>query len=201
VKSDEVRRACDDLVEMIAVFPRDNTQEMRVKVDAVANFKAHYARLTYSAVLHATRQTIAVLKARLGSRTSGGFLFLERPFFDVNVELSVPYVMLNPPLEDVQRAVNGVAKKVLKASLEITRWGNTDLNGDEENVPGVDYDMIGTASFYDEIASDIEIVKLVLLLTVRGLSPSAHLWRTTLMSHTLGVSRSTQKSKCVFEAS
>jgi hypothetical protein len=49
--------------------------------------------------------------------------------------------------------------------LEIKRWGQTDLNGDEENRPGVDYDAIGTGSFYDEIASDIEIVKLVLLLT------------------------------------
>ena len=29
----------------------------------------------------------------------------------------------------------------------------------------MDYDSIGTGSFYDEIASDIEIVKLVLLLT------------------------------------
>ena len=45
------------------------------------------------------------------------------------------------------------------------------MNGDEENVPGVDYDNIGTGTFYDEIASDIEIVKLVLLLTgsVNGL--------------------------------
>jgi dynein heavy chain len=61
--------------------------------------------------------------------------------------------------------VNGAAKKILNASLEIKRWGQTDLNGDEENRPGVDYDAIGTGSFYDEIASDIEIVKLVLLLT------------------------------------
>ena len=64
-----------------------------------------------------------------------------------------------------QSAVNGAAKNILNASLEIKRWGQTDLNGDEENRPGVDYDSIGTGSFYDEIASDIEIVKLVLLLT------------------------------------
>ena len=39
------------------------------------------------------------------------------------------------------------------------------MNGDEANDPSVDYDNIGTKSFYDEIASDIAIVKLVLLLT------------------------------------
>ena len=74
-------------------------------------------------------------------------------------------------MDEIQRAVNNVRKKILKASHEIRRWGNTDLNGDEENVPGVDYDNIGTGTFYDEIASDIEIVKLVLLLTgsVNGL--------------------------------
>ena len=87
------------------------------------------------------------------------------------MELAVPYVVLQPSVDEIQRAVNNVAKKILKASHEIRRWGNTDLNGDEENVPGVDYDNIGTGTFYDEIASDIEIVKLVLLLTgsVNGL--------------------------------
>lgn len=167
VKSDEVRRACDELVELIDDYPRENTREMRIAANAIADFKAHFARLMYSAVLQATRKTFAALKKRLGSRASGGFLFVERPFFDVNVELSVPYVVLNPSLDDIQRAVNSIAKKVLKVSLEITRWGNTDLNGDEKDVPGVDYDKLGTASFYDEIASDIEIVKLVLLLTVK----------------------------------
>ena len=68
-------------------------------------------------------------------------------------------------VDDIQSAVNNVAKKILNASQEIKRWGNTDLNGDEENVPGVDYDNIGTGTFYDEIASDIEIVKLVLLFS------------------------------------
>ena len=87
------------------------------------------------------------------------------------MELPVPHVVLAPSLEEIQGAVNGVAKKILRASLEIKRWGNTDLNGDEEDQPGVDYDAIGTGSFYDEIASDVEIVKLVLLLTgsVHGL--------------------------------
>lgn len=31
------------------------------------------------------------MKRRLGSRASGGFLFMERPFFDVDVELKVGY--------------------------------------------------------------------------------------------------------------
>ena len=167
VKSDEVRRSCDEIVELIEEALPMNEWGSKPPLDetAVKEFKGHYARLTYSAVLHATRRSFAVLKKRVGSRFGGGFLFLERPFFEVTVELAVPHVVLQPSLEDIQSAVNGAAKKILNASLEIKRWGQTDLNGDEENRPGVDYDAIGTGSFYDEIASDVEIVKLVLLLT------------------------------------
>ena len=98
--------------------------------EAIAEFKAHFARLMYSAVLHSTRKSFDVLKQRIASKVSGGFLFIERPLFDVDVELSVPYVQMSPSLDDVQRAVNGVAKKMLNASRSIKRWGNTDLNGD-----------------------------------------------------------------------
>jgi dynein heavy chain len=57
------------------------------------------------------------MKKRLGSRSSGGFLFVERPFFDVDVELTVPNVSMNPSLEDIQGAINSTAKKVLKVVL------------------------------------------------------------------------------------
>ena len=152
-------------MDLIELSPRDNVGIVEVDADAIEEFKGHFARLTYSAVLRATRQSFAAIKNRIGTRMGGGFLFLERPFFEVEVELQVPSVVLNPNLDEIHIAVNGVAKKVLKASLAIKRWGQTDLNGDEENVPGVDYDSIGTGTFYDEIASDMEVVKLVLLLT------------------------------------
>ena len=77
--------------------------------------------------------------------------------------------------------MNGAAKKILNASLEIKRWGQTDLTARREP-PGVDYDAIGTGGHYDEIASDVEIVKLVLLLTgsVEGVKKMVveHLSRT-----------------------
>ena len=170
IKSEEVRRGCDDLVELIrGTMPEAEPGSLMplptIDDEAIAEFKAHFARLMYSAVLHSTRKSFDVLKQRIASKASGGFLFIERPLFDVDVELSVPYVQMSPSLDDVQRAVNGVAKKMLNASRSIKRWGNTDLNGDEENQPGVDYDNLGTGTFFDEIASDIDVVKLCLLLT------------------------------------
>ena len=46
------------------------------------------------------------------SRGSGGFLFVEHPFFNVGVELSVPSVVTNPTLTAIQSAINAVAKQV-----------------------------------------------------------------------------------------
>ena len=52
------------------------------------------------------------MKKRLGSRASAGFLYVERPLFDVSVQLSVPRVVMVPSLEDIQTAINTAGKKV-----------------------------------------------------------------------------------------
>ncbi len=43
---------------------------------------------------------------------SGGFLFVEHPFFNVGVELRAPAVVTNPTLTAIQSAINAVAKQV-----------------------------------------------------------------------------------------
>ena len=129
IKSEEVRRACDDLIELVASQVPSNEWGIPVELDAdaVGEFKGHFARLTYSAVLRATRRSFGRLRRRVGSRASGGFLFVERPFFEVTVELAVPYVVLQPSVDEIQRAVNNVAKKILKASHEIRTLGQHRL--------------------------------------------------------------------------
>ena len=64
------------------------------------------------ALLAATKASFVAMKTRLGSRASGGFLFVEHPFFNVGVELAVPAVALNPSLAAIQVAINAVAKQV-----------------------------------------------------------------------------------------
>jgi hypothetical protein len=68
---------------------------------------------------------------------------------DGTLPLQVPDVSLSPPLEEIQEAINGTAKKVLSTSRQLTCWGIQD----------------GPASYHDLIAQDKEIVKSVLLLT------------------------------------
>ena len=95
------------------------------------------------------------IKKRVGSRGSTGFLFVERPFFEVDVQLSLPGVgvRLNPSLADIQGAINRSATVVLSCSKRLYDWG-------QEGVPNAD-----RATFFDRITKDIEIVRVVLLLT------------------------------------
>jgi len=75
---------------------------------------------------------------------------LDRPFFDVNVELNAPNVTMNPPLEEIQSAINRCAIHVLRVSKRVYQWG-----GGKDKAQ----------SFNQLIAKDKEIVKVVLFLT------------------------------------
>ena len=90
-----------------------------------------------------------------------GFLFLERPFFEVDVQLAVPSVRLSPSLEDIQRAVNKGALAVLRVSKSIWLWGQGDIDEDTATPE----ELSERRSFFERIGKDVEIVKVALLLT------------------------------------
>eukprot|EP00854_Cymbomonas_tetramitiformis_P001067 gene1068-1616_t len=147
----EVERAVAELIEIVVHHPRENT-DVPISDHAIEEFTRHYEKLMYQAVLAATKNTFNKMKKRLGSRSSGGFLFVERPFFDVDVELSIPDVRMNPSLEEIQLSINQCAKKVLRCSVDIEMWGQDPARPKKH-------------TFYDMITKDKEIVKVVLLLT------------------------------------
>ena len=64
------------------------------------------------AVLAATKRSLAALRKRLGGALGDGVFFLERPFFNVSLQLAVPHVICSPSLGDIQGAINAAAKKV-----------------------------------------------------------------------------------------
>ena len=96
----------------------------------------------YLAILNTTKNSFHTLKRRLGS-SSGP---LNKPFFDVNVELYVPNVSMNPTLEEIQVAINRCAINVLKCSKRIVCWGQ-DRNQDISRLN----------TFHSLIAQDREI--------------------------------------------
>jgi dynein heavy chain len=149
VRNVEIERGVRDLCDLVINAPRENAEEV-LDQTAVHEFTKHYAKLMYQAILTATRASFLAMKKRLGSRSSGGFLYIERPIFGVDVELTVPKVSMNPSLEEIQGAINSTAKKILRASESLRMWGAAGQS---------------VENFYHWIASDKEIVKSVLLLT------------------------------------
>jgi len=79
-----------------------------------------------------------------------------KPFFEVDVHLNLDGTgecTLKPSLEDVQSAINRAASHVLKSTKQVQNWNQKDQPEDERE------------PFYDWIAKDKEIVKVILLLT------------------------------------
>lgn len=76
-----------------------------------------------------------------------------KPFFEVDVRLDGSTSVLKPTLSEVQTAINRAASHVLKSTKQVQLWFQKDIP-EEEKEP-----------FYNWIAKDKEIVKVILLLT------------------------------------
>jgi dynein heavy chain len=76
-----------------------------------------------------------------------------KPFFEVDVLLDGEESSLKPSLDEVQSAINRAASHVLKSTRKVQLWFQKD-QPEEDREP-----------FYNWIAKDKEIVKVILLLT------------------------------------
>eukprot|EP00003_Mantamonas_plastica_P000098 TRINITY_DN1008_c0_g3_i1.p1 TRINITY_DN1008_c0_g3~~TRINITY_DN1008_c0_g3_i1.p1 ORF type:complete len:1912 (+),score=670.21 TRINITY_DN1008_c0_g3_i1:589-5736(+) len=140
--------------------------------------REHYQRLLKNAVLNCIKNSMHALKKRLGSRQQTGFLFVDRPLFDVDVELTIPEVSLNPSLEELQDAINSVAKSVIQSSSQIFLWGTdrglrmqrAQIQKSHANsmLPPQDEEealqIVQEHTLYPQISKDMNIVRYVLLL-------------------------------------
>jgi dynein heavy chain len=106
----------------------------------------------YQALLHATKYSLNQMKERICGRRNAPKQVL-KPFFEVDVQLDGDICTLKPTLEEVQSAINRAASHVLKSTKRVQNWNQKDIP-EESREP-----------FYDWIAKDKEIVKVILLLT------------------------------------
>jgi dynein heavy chain len=159
-KNIEVERAVDDLLATIKNYPKDQHVE-DINLEEIIKLKKYYNWTMYQALLHCTKNSLNAMKERVcGKRSRKGdeHSTQQSPFFEVTVHLEAGpkfvEVHINPTLDDVQDHINRAAIAVLKCSKSVVNWFQQDVSDQEEK-----------KSFYDLIAQDKEIVKVILLLT------------------------------------
>jgi dynein heavy chain len=155
------------MLGMIVAFEFD-PHVQAVTESEIIKVKAHYNWSMYQALLNATKRSLKAMKLRLSSNDRQG-KGLPPAFFEVELQLDGVGVRLAPSVEEIQTAINGGALAVLKCSKMIEAWDTVTIPKNVQlilnpNLPPVQ----GTGSqgtFYDRIAKDREILKVVLLLT------------------------------------
>lgn len=156
-KNMEVESAVHDLITMIANYTLDPHIEP-VSGEECKKLVEHYNHFMYTALLGCAKNSLNALKKRVSARASTTFLYTERPFFELEVQLVSNFVRLSPTLEEVQSAINKCATAILGCSKLLYDWGQEEVLEDARR------------TFFTKITNDLEIVRVVLLLTgsVRG---------------------------------
>jgi dynein heavy chain, axonemal len=109
---------------------------------AIVDWKSLYADRMYSTILHCVQKSFVNLKAQFLS---------ENPAFVVEAVIVGTSVTIRPSIDDIQSVLNSCAQFITRATKRITAWT---------------YDNHGllSASFFDRVASDLEVVKMILLM-------------------------------------
>jgi dynein heavy chain len=166
-KSQEIESAVNDMLGVIVSFELD-PHVPAISESEIIKVKAHYNWSMYQALLNATKRSLNAMKMRLSARPTEDKK-MPPPFFEVDLQLNGLGVCLVPSVADIQTSINNGAVAVLKCSKMIEAWDTVTIPKNVQlilnpNLPPVQ----GTGSqgtFYDRIAQDREILKVVLLLT------------------------------------
>ena len=168
----EVEMAVQDLFDLLSSLPVDPSVTP-VSDEDINEVQKHFISLTYQALLNCTRTSFETIKKRTCSRTGTGIFNVQKPFFEVDVQLSAPSVRLSPSLDDIQKAINRAAVAVLGCSKAMWQWGQQHLPDNQKK------------SFFEYLGCDIEIIKTVLLLTgaMHGTKNQVHEYLATFRKY------------------
>lgn len=160
-KNLEVENAVNDLLYVLTSYPLDKHID-RVSTDEVTRIRTHYQHFFYAALLNATKSSLNALKKRVSAvtmtklasaATASTNAAMQRPFFETEVRIQSGAVKLSPSIDDVQHSINRCAKAILACSKMLFDWGQAGMPDDLKR------------SFFDSITRDMEVVRVVILLT------------------------------------
>ena len=146
-KNLEIETAVDDLLHLVALNGGEGSASFQ---EELSKLHGHYNSLTYQAMRSCIRRSLNLLKVRTTFRSTKNN---QSPFFEVDVQLSVPSVRLSPSLDDMQKAISRASVAVIGSASQMWLWGQGSAADSDRR------------SFFDFIGQDVEIVKTVLLLT------------------------------------
>ena len=166
-KSLEIEGAVNDMLGSIVsyeLFPHI----AHVGEAEIIKLKSHFNWQMYQAILNATKGSLKLMKQRLSAHYAEGES-PPPPLFEVDLQLDGLGVRMVPSVESIQSAINGGAVAVLKCSKMIEAWDTVTIPRNVQlilnpNLPPVQ-GSAGGGTFYDRIAQDREILKVILLLT------------------------------------
>jgi dynein heavy chain len=155
-KNLEIEFAVRDLIKTISGYKLDSHVE-GIADEEIVKLKKHYNHFMYQALLHCAKNSMNALKKRIGSRSSGSESDDVsnqdvQPFFEVDIQLSAPKVVLHPSLDEIQECINRSAQAILRCFKTVKDWS-------------FDSEMSRNKTFFDRVTKDIEIVRVALLLT------------------------------------
>eukprot|EP01033_Poteriospumella_lacustris_P002475 gene2475-1807_t len=166
-KNLEIEFAVKDLIKTIQGYKLVGHVE-QVSEEEINKLKKHYNHFMYQALLHCAKNSMNALKKRIGSRPVSEIVqdsasvngkkgnkateVIVLPFFEVDIQLAAPNVVLHPSLDEIQECINRSAQEILRCFKTVKDWS-------------AEYDGGRNRTFFDRITKDIEIVRVALLLT------------------------------------
>jgi len=182
-KNLEVELAVQDLIDLVnnatAAEGKPNIA-LEENPNAVPILVRHYNRLMYHAILAAMKLSFNQIKSRIvKEKMSISDLTLrkapkELPAFfiaDIEVDHNQAHanaekraVVMKPSLPDIQDTINRTAIQVLRSAKRVIQWGQDRSQQSLDRETGAT-DTDPLMSFYDELAREKEVCKLVILLT------------------------------------
>ena len=162
-KNAEIEHAVDDLIEKISSYQFESPNE-RVLDHDVARLKEHYNHFIYQALLNSSKNSLNALKKRMASKGgASSILNSSKPFFEVDVQLVPPSgCSLSPSLDEIQECISRSACAMLGCYRSVLDWDQPeDVGGEGDG----DVEDTVQRNFFDRITKDIELVRVVLLLT------------------------------------